>query len=125
MRKRMNCFIVDSHAWLNYLDSQSSLKEPMDSCILKTPQLVFAEVTRVLKRRKISEKQINEALGVMSRKSIILDLPVEKAIQAGFFCEEEHMHLSDAIVYSYASEKEPVLTGDPHFKGKKNVHFVD
>jgi hypothetical protein len=34
------------------------------------------------------------------------------------------MHLSDAIVYSYAAPDCPVLTGNPDFRGKKNVRFV-
>ncbi|MFH0973924.1 MAG: PIN domain-containing protein [Candidatus Micrarchaeota archaeon] len=120
----LKSFVVDSYAWMSYFHEKSGFKELIDENILKTPAIVVAEITRVLEKHKEPEEKIREALKIILEKSTILELDFKNAVKAGELAANEKMHLSDAIVYAYASNEEEVLTGDKDFAGKPFVKLV-
>ncbi len=107
-----------------YFQEDACVKDMIETGNLKTPALVVAEITRALVRDKIPEEKIGELVGFIRDRSLILDLDFEHAKKTGGLAQREKLHLADAVVYSYASEEEPVLTGDPHFREKKFVQFI-
>jgi len=117
-------FVVDSHVWMSYFQEKRGFKELIEENILKTPAIVVAEIARVLEKRNESEQKIREALGIILEKSTILPLDFQHAAKAGSVAVKEKMHLSDAIVYSYASQDDFILTGDDDFAGKPFVKLV-
>ena len=115
---------MDSWAWMEYIAGNSRLKAKIADANLKTPVLVLSEIERALRRKGISESQCVKILERVCNRSILLFLDSASAIAAGRIAFEQGMHLSDAVVYSFASAECPVLTGDPDFRGKKNVDFL-
>ncbi len=120
----MPTYIADSYAWLEYFDGNPAYGALIDENQIKTPSSVFAEVSRVFSRNKRPEKDRLAAVKFMSDKSILIPLDKELAVRAGVISESEKLYLLDAMAYACASEGEPLLSGDEHFKGKKNVLFV-
>ncbi|MBI5036145.1 PIN domain-containing protein [Candidatus Micrarchaeota archaeon] len=121
----MRTYIADSYAWIDYFDNKLAFKQLIEENMLKTPSLAVAEISRILQKRKVSPDFREKALAFIFKHSVILDLDFGQAVKGGKLSEDEKLHLSDAIIYSYASEEEPVLTGDPHFKEKEFVEFVE
>ena len=109
---------------MSYFHKNPALKELIEENRLKTPSLVVAELSAVLHRRREPESKIKEILGFVFDFSTILDLDYGRAVKAGETAVKEKMHLSDAIVYSYASQDDFVLTGDDDFAGKPFVKLV-
>ena len=120
----MQKFVVDSHAWLSYFQKKAGFKALIEENALKTPVIVVAELSCVLKRRSEAPEKIKEALEFIRGAGVVVELDFEHAVKAGALSAKEKMHLSDAIVYSYASAEEPVLTGDKDFAGKPFVKFI-
>ncbi len=86
--------------------------------------MAVAELATVLRKRREPEQKIREILEFVFERSTILDLDYAHAVKAGEIVVKEKMHLSDAIIYSYASKDECVLTGDKDFAGKQFVKLV-
>jgi len=118
-------FIVDTHAWIGYLDAESRYRDWIEKNILETPASVLAEVSMVLARRGIPKQIRNQAVQTITRKSIILPLEAKQAETIGDIVLAQKLHYADALVYAFASEEKPVLTGDSHFKGKPLVQFIE
>ncbi|HII54206.1 hypothetical protein COT30_04125 [Candidatus Micrarchaeota archaeon CG08_land_8_20_14_0_20_49_17] len=119
-----HCFVVDTYAWLEYLGGNVSYKQLMDETPLKTPIIVLAELSRVFRRRGVKEADAQRMIENISGRSVILPLDSVHAVGGGALAENEKLALVDAIIYSYASNDEKLLTGDEHFRGKKNVLLV-
>ena len=120
----MTGYIADSCAWIAYFDHEQEFKELIEGNDVKTPSVAVAEITRVLARRSVALDVARKALDFVFKHSIILELDFKQAVKAGELAVKEKLHLSDAIVYSYASEDDFVLTSDPHFQGKPFVKFI-
>lgn len=118
------CFVADTYAWIEYFSGNEAYAELFQESELKTPAIVVAELSRVLRRKRASPEKIAEAMKVVLEKSVILALDFERAGRVGEVCEAEKLDFADAIAYSYASEKCVFLTGDEHFRGKKNVLLI-
>ncbi|MBI2446149.1 PIN domain-containing protein [Candidatus Micrarchaeota archaeon] len=121
----MKRFIVDTHAWMGYFDSEERFRKWIEENVLETPASVLAEISMVLARRGIPENVRNQVMETISGKSLILPLEAAHAKAIGSIVLKEKLHYADALVYAYASKEKQVLTGDPHFKGKENVLFVE
>lgn len=109
---------------MDYFHKKPALKALIEENSLKTPAIVVAELACVLERRNEPKEKIRESLEFVLEKSIILELDFEHAKKAGTISTREKIGLSDAVVYSYASAEEPVLTRDKDFEGKPFVELV-
>ena len=72
----------------------------------------------------MGETEAKKMLDYVCRHSVILPLDFAQAEKGGRLAETERLALADAIIYSYSTNEENLLTGDDHFKSKKNVCFV-
>lgn len=120
----MQTFIVDTNAWINYFQEKAGLKNLIEDNVLKTPAIVMAELTLVMTRTGVEEEKKSKALEYVSKHSVILPLDENTAIKSGEIAAKEKLHLSDAIVYTYSSKDEQVLTSDSDFKGKPFTRYV-
>ncbi len=120
----MRSLVVDTYAWIAYFDKNNAFRNLIEENDLETPAIVFAELSRVFNRRRLSAAEIREALSVVESRSVIVTMDKERAEKGGEVAVKEGLALADGIVYSHSSEEKEVLTGDEHFRGKKNVMFV-
>ena len=118
------CFVVDTYAWIEYFDGNKAYRNLILRNELKTPAMAVAELSRIFARRKVSQAETFMLMSFVSSQSAILPLGFEEASRGGSVCHKEKLAFADGVIYSYASAEEPLLTGDEHFRGKKNVQFV-
>ncbi len=121
----MRTLTVDSWAWLEYFEGNPKVKTAIEESHLVTPSIVFAEVNKSLMRKQTPEKKKQEYLNFISSKSIVLPLDQITATKAGEASHNEKLPLADAIIYAFTTQDAPLLTGDPHFKNKKNVEYIE
>lgn len=120
----MKTYIVDTYAWISYFEERKAFKEEIEQNYLETPSIALAELTRVMKKKKVSTEQARKVLNYVIENSLILELGIKNAIMAGEVAEREKLHLIDAIIYSYCNEEKQLLTGDLHFKNKRNAKLI-
>jgi predicted nucleic acid-binding protein len=118
------CFVVDTYAWVEYFEGKKAFKDLILNSDLKTPAIVVAELSRIFSKRKVSVSESMMFLSFVSSRSAVLPLGYSGAVKGGEVGNRENLAFADGIIYSYATSESPVLTGDEHFRGKKNVHFV-
>jgi len=97
----------------------------MEENELYTPSIVLAEVSRILKRKKITKEAITKIFEFMKEHSLILSLDETNTVEAREKTEREELHLIDGIIYSYVDENTHLLTGDQHFKNKPFVELIE
>jgi predicted nucleic acid-binding protein len=116
------CYVADTYAWFAYFDGNPSYREIMSTCDLLTPAMVVAELARVLARRGNAGR--NAMLDFVSTRGAIIPMDFRRAVAGGETAAKDGFALADAIIYSHATKEAELLTGDEHFRGRKNVHFV-
>jgi|GEM_PF-1255191 predicted nucleic acid-binding protein len=116
-------YIADSYAWLAYFN-KNRFNSIIENEIIETPSIAVAEISRVLWRKKLDKLTVEKFLNFISERGIILNLDFETAKKGGEISENEKLSLADGLIYAYvAGENCRLITGDEHFKGKKNVIF--
>ena len=121
----MKSYIVDTYAWISYLEGKKHFKEAIEENELYTPSIVLAEISKILKRKKVPKSRSTKILNFIKERSLILSLDETNAVVAGEIAEKERLHLIDGIVYSYVDEQNRLLTGDKHFKNKPYVDLIE
>jgi predicted nucleic acid-binding protein len=131
--------IVDSYAWIEFLagtDLEPSVREVITNAdFVATPDLVLAEVAQKLARENVSPRDVRRQVEDISTLSQVVPIGVEVAL--GVFvagrdlranAKARHLDrpgLSDAVILSTArSLHGKVLTGDPHFRGLSDTHWL-
>ncbi len=117
----------DSWAWIEYL-AGTKIGNYIEKYIdgddqIYTPSVCFMEI----KAKFIHEgKSYEEYLKFIEERSIIIDVDKDIALGAATLKASEGLPSLDALIYACAKKvKTSLLSGDPHFKGKKNVEFLD
>jgi len=121
----MKSYIVDAYAWISYFEGKKEFKEEIEENELYTPSIVLAEVSRILKRKKVPKERSTKIIEFIKERSLILSLDETNAVEAGEIAEKEGLYLIDGIVYSYVDERTRLLTGDKHFKNKPLVNLIE
>jgi len=121
----MKSYIVDTYAWISYFEGRKEFKEAIENNDLYTPSIVLAEVSRVIKRKKVPTGKSTKILEFIKESGLILSLDETNAVEAGETAEKERLYLIDGIVYSYVDERTHLLTGDKHFKNKPFVDLIE
>ena len=122
--------IVDSWAWLAATESEEiadkSLKYINDrKNLLYTTYLNIYEVYYRIKEQS-NEEEARKFVESIKNRAIIMNIDEELSLLAGNIHLNEKMSAVDAFVYAAAIKVDgKVLTGDPHFKGKESVIFIE
>ena len=118
-------FIIDSWAWIEYLDG-SAAGEKVKSYVENENSLVFtcslsvAEIVSKFLRIGMDPHVAIDAIRNLSR---ILDVNMEISafageLHAGIRKKISDFGLADAFVLAFSkTQKTKIITGDPHFKG--------
>lgn len=124
-------YVIDSFAWIEYLDGTSAGEEVRKILIgendIYTLNLSVAEVVSRVKRLG---KDSDVAYDSIISNSKILDITVELARESGLFHAEIRKKIKDFglvdvfILLSARKLKAKVVTGDKHFKGFKEAVFI-
>jgi len=121
----MKSYVVDTYAWISYLEGRKEFQEAIEENELYTPSIVLAEVSRILTRRRVPKEKATQSLEFMKQRSLVLSLDESNAAGAGETAEKEGLNLIDGIIYSYVGAETRLLTGDKHFRDKPYTDFVE
>jgi predicted nucleic acid-binding protein len=130
--------LLDSYAWIEYF--LGSAKGSRVETFLKeeqvvTPTIVLAEIARKYIKEGFSEGGVRKRLFFIASKSLLTEISIELAIEAGKAymqllkkAKKEDLDtpsLADAIILASArTQNLGIVTGDPHFKGLKEVEYI-
>jgi len=125
-------YIIDTYAWIEYIKGSSQgliLKKLFENQKDKfiTLECSLAEIKGVCSREKIN---FNEFYHIVKTNSIILRIQREHWLNAAdikteFRKKRKNFGLIDAVLIAKQKELScSLITGDPHFKGLKDVVFV-
>jgi predicted nucleic acid-binding protein len=119
--------IVDSSAWLEYIDGGANAKvfapaiEDVEQLVV--PSIVIYEVYRRMLRDR-GVKPALEAVGGMSQ-GIVVNLDTELALIAAALGLEHRLPLADSVIYAVARRMgATVWTQDEDFDGLDGVRYV-
>jgi len=124
-------YLIDSYAWVEYyLGSEKGvkIKDIIETKNIATSILAIAELSDEFAREN---SDFDLLFQFINSRSKILPLTVKIALNSGKFKSEmrkrfKQFGLADAIIYLTAKiNNSKLLTGDVHFKGLKNVEFID
>ncbi|MBI2079299.1 PIN domain-containing protein [Candidatus Micrarchaeota archaeon] len=116
-------YIADTYAWIAYFNKKRFQKF-IENEIIETPTIVIAEIIRTFTRKKVNQDAITKLLEFIKRRGLILELDLDTSIKGGKLAETESLSLNDALIYAYLTDDScKLLTGDEHFKHKRNVIF--
>ena len=125
----MSRYVVDAYAWIEYLEG-SAKGSIVDSIVRKEKnEAITASVTvaEVVSKAARSNYDVKQALEVLRRLSLLHEVEETTAELAGRLHTEVKKNirdfgLADAFVLATARMlKAKIVTGDPHFKGMRNV----
>jgi uncharacterized protein len=131
--------IVDSFAWIEFLagsEYEGRVREILAAAdVVLTPDLVLAEVARKLARDGVAPGLVRRKIQDLSTLSQVVPIDLEIALgvaQADLDLRQNaksrRLHrpgLSDAVILSTARcLLAKVLTGDPHFEGLTETHWL-
>ncbi|MBU0615670.1 MAG: PIN domain-containing protein [Nanoarchaeota archaeon] len=125
-------YIIDTYAWIEFINGTTQgfiLKKLFDNLKNKfvTMECCLAELAGFALRKDVN---FNEILNMVKEKSVILPVLTDtwiKAAKIRYLLRKNiaHFGLVDAILVAKQEElKCKVVSGDPHFKGLKNVVYI-
>lgn len=120
----MGTLVVDTNAWIDYLNGDVRLKQKLDENTLETPISVVAEVSIVLRRDGHTEEIRKKALDAIFNKSIIRPLEFTDAERISDLVINGKLHFADALAYAAVTEEKHFLTADGDFRGKPFVEWT-
>lgn len=118
---------LDSSAWLSYFFAHNKeIKEIMESgSLLLSSVISVFEVKRKLILNKFREQDVKRIIDFMKERSIMIDLTKEICEEAVTISIKNKLHTVDSLIYASAfANNAELITGDPDFKGMKNVRIL-
>lgn len=132
--KKKMTVLIDSWAWIEYFKGSTAgekvkelLENSQDKVIVSA--INIAEVYNSFLRdySPPDNKRYAEASRkAMKQRSYVYEVDEDIAVDSAKIKNEKKWGLGDSIIYATAKrEGAKVLTGDPHFKGLKDVIFLE
>ena len=121
--------IVDSWAWLAITEEDEIAERALRHINNKNNKLIttILNISDIYYRikEKTGEEEAREFIESIKKNTTIAEIDEESAFLAGDLHLKEKLPLVDAFVYATALKRDGfVLTGDPHFKNKKNIIYI-
>jgi len=122
-------YILDTYFWIEYFFGRlnSSVNRTISKSKIITMECSLGELSSYCTRKGLD---YNKCYRIIRKKSIILPVLREHWVSAGKLKPEmrkdrQGFGLIDAILLAKQQElKCRLVTGDPHFKGLKNIMFL-
>ncbi|MBI3588406.1 PIN domain-containing protein [Candidatus Micrarchaeota archaeon] len=124
----MNRLVIDSWAWIEFLKGNAkgaAVKNAIAGADLAT---VSTNLYEVLYRTSEDEGEpaAEKARLFIESHSQIIPVDGNLAYAAVRVRREEKLHALDAFAYAAARQwGAKLLTGDPHFRGKRDIQFIE
>lgn len=121
--------LLDSWAWVEFF-AGSKTGETIKTYVMDEDQEIIMSSINLAEIYRIALDRFDEQTAEKRRRAMISRcylIPVDEeiAIKGAKFRHERDCGLGDALIYATAiREGAKVLTGDPHFKGLKDVIFL-
>jgi predicted nucleic acid-binding protein len=121
--------LIDSWAWVEFF-AGSKTGELVKTYVMDENQEIIMSSINLAEIYSIALDRFDEKTAEKRRRAMITRcylIPVDEeiAIHGARFRHERDWGLGDALIYATAiREGAKVLTGDPHFKGLKDVIFL-
>jgi predicted nucleic acid-binding protein len=121
--------LIDSWAWVEFF-AGSKIGEKVRAYVMDEDQEVIISSINLAEIYRIALDRFNQQMAEKRRRAMISRcylIPVDEeiAIKGAKFRHERDWGLGDALIYATAiREGAKVLTGDPHFKGLKDVTYL-
>jgi predicted nucleic acid-binding protein len=121
--------LIDSWAWVEFF-AGSKTGELVKTYVMDENQEIIMSSINLAEIYRIALDRFDEKIAEKRRRAMITRcylIPVDEeiAIHGARFRHERDWGLGDALIYATAiREGAKVLTGDPHFKGLKDVIFL-
>ena len=124
-------YVVDSYAWIEYLDGTEIGRKVSD--LIKENNEIFTcvlTIAEVVSKAARKGKDAKIAYDVLNSNSKIIDADEELSLQAGLLHYEMRKNvkdfgLADAYILATAEKlKAKILTGDRHFKNMKEAVLI-
>jgi predicted nucleic acid-binding protein len=121
--------LIDSWAWVEFFRG-SKKGEEIKAYVMDENQEIIISSINLAEIYRLALDRFDEETAEKRRRAMISRcylIPVDKdiAIEGAKFRHERDWGLGDALIYATAiREGAKVLTGDPHFKGLKDVIFL-
>lgn len=129
--------VFDTYAWVEYISGGTHankiadlLANPAHGQKKVTPATVMAELTERLLREGVDQLKIEQVISFIASRTLIYPCDSEVAFHAGRIDFEQKKKVKDwgmfdSLNYAIARMLNcSFVTGDPHFKGKKDVIFL-
>ena len=121
--------LIDSWAWVEFFRG-SKKGEEIKAYVMDENQDIIISSINLAEIYRLALDRFDEQTAEKRRRAMISRcylIPVDEeiAIKGAKFRHERDWGLGDALIYATAIREEAkVLTGDPHFKGLKDVIFL-
>jgi len=126
--------LVDSWAWIEYFEGSVAgekvkelIENSQDKVIISVVNIaeVYNSFLRVYSHPD-NELYAEASRKAMKQRSYVYEVDEEIAVDSARIKHEKKWGLGDSIIYATAKrEGAEVLTGDPHFRGLKDVIFLE
>jgi predicted nucleic acid-binding protein len=121
--------LIDSWAWVEFF-AGTEIGEKVKAYVMDADQEIvissinLAEIYRLALAR-FDEQTAEKRRRAMISRCYLVPVDEEIAVRGAKLRHEREWGLGDALIYATAvREGAKVLTGDPHFKGLKDVIFL-
>ncbi|MBI4360947.1 PIN domain-containing protein [Candidatus Micrarchaeota archaeon] len=122
----MMSLTFDTYAWMVYFLGEDQGKKVKR--ILEREPLVYTSALSLMEFKAKYLKQgleYQSRLEFIKRRSQIIDVTSDIALNAAELKHRKKLHASDAIIYATAKyTQSKLLTGDAHFTGFKDVQML-
>lgn len=121
--------LIDSWAWIEYFKGSDRGVE-VKKVLEDTDEEVIVSAVNISEVYRwvlsgYDEKTAMEMNEVIKKRSMIIDLNEDLAVEAARLKHKKKWGLGDSIVYATAQkQKARIMTGDPDFKGEDGVVFL-
>ena|SRR3989338_8765863 len=123
--------VIDSYAWIEYLDGSAKGKRVKD--ILGSENECYTlplTISEVISRAERTNKDVDIAYEIMTNNSKIVNLDASTSKEAGVFHAEirkkiQNFGMADCVILLTARKlNAKIITGDLHFKGFKEAVMI-
>lgn len=127
----MKPLIVDSFGWIEFVSKGPLSKAYFEFVQNAQPSTHILPATIVYEVYKRVRQQQGESaaldyLADIQDKTTVIPLDGTLALEAADISLKEGLAFADSVVYATAIRFQgTVVTSDPHFKGKPNVHYIE
>ncbi|MFH0837470.1 MAG: PIN domain-containing protein [Candidatus Aenigmatarchaeota archaeon] len=127
-----NIFVIDTYAWIEYLISSDS-GESVKKIVENTSNQIYTNIvtlSEVMSKVNRENMDVKIAFDAVTKTSMIFNIDNQFAFDVGALHAEQRRKIKDiglADIFVLLTAKRlnaSIVTGDPHFKGFKNVVFI-